>query len=182
MGTDKGLLPSATGVWVQHSYELLASLPIPVKISVNELQLQSYCKALPGKDVIVDETELNIGGPLKGLMSAHHQFPDEDFFVLACDMQQMQSNVLQALYSERLAKNNTAYIYQNGDQAEPLCGIYTVTALKQIDAWYTTGELLRHGLVGILHRLQVSLLPLPEEWEPFFENFNFPGDLKRMPL
>jgi len=182
MGTDKGLLSSVDGIWMQNSYRLLASLPILVKISVNEQQLAAYRRALPEADFIVDEKELLAGGPLKGLMSAHHLFPDEDIFVLACDMQRMQSNVLEALYAAAFAENRPAYIYQNGTQVEPLCGIYTARALQQIDSWYATGSLQRHGLIAVLDRLEVSFLSLPEQWQPFFENFNSPEDLKKMPL
>lgn len=182
MGTDKGLLPSANGLWIQHSYQLLASLNISVMVSVNEHQLGAYRKALPDTNFIVDEKGLEIGGPLKGLMSAHHQFPDEDIFVVACDLQLMQRNVLQALQTASLKNDRSVYVYLNGEQAEPLCGIYTSDALRQIDSWYRAGDLQRHGLISILQRLQISFLALPEDWQPFFENFNAPDDIKKMPL
>ncbi|PZF74534.1 molybdenum cofactor guanylyltransferase [Taibaiella soli] len=182
MGTDKGLLPSGNGTWIEHSYALLSSLNIPVKISVNEQQLAAYQKVVPGADFIIDEKELNIGGPLKGLMSAHHQFPGEDIFVLACDMQRMQPNVLRTLVSASLEKNHAAYIYQNGAQAEPLCGIYTAKAMQQIDSWYNANDLPKHGLISILLRLKIPFLSVPENWQPFFENFNSPDDIQKMPL
>ena len=153
-----------------------------IKISVNEHQLDSYRKALPDADFIVDEKSLDIGGPLKGLMSAHHQFPGEDIFVLACDMQRMQPDILQALVAASLQENSAAYIYQNGEQPEPLCGIYTANALQQINAWYASGELRNHGLISVLRRLQISFLPLPEDRAPFFDNFNSPEDIKKLPL
>lgn len=90
MGTDKGMLPYNSITWAQLAADKLAALQLPVVISVNEQQYCFYKSRLPQFNIIQDNNFLQIGEPLKGILSVHLQYPSDDLLVLACDMPAMQ--------------------------------------------------------------------------------------------
>lgn len=183
MGTDKGLLRQPDGLWVEHPLGLFATLHIPAVISINAQQQETYRKILPEADFILDDDTLAVGGPLKGILSVHKAFPDDDLFVIACDMPLMQTNVLlnlQEAYSS--GQQQPVYIFEYNGQPEPLCAIYTANALNTVYQWYQQQQLERFGLKYVLQKLNVSYIPLPGNWKIHFENCNAPDDIKKLPL
>src|SRR6185436_20377186 len=85
MGSDKGLLIINEKTWTQIAIEKLASLDIPVKISVNSNQYSAYQSKFSSIELIVDDASLPVKGPLTAVLSCHLKYPSEDLFILACD-------------------------------------------------------------------------------------------------
>ncbi|WP_276501935.1 molybdenum cofactor guanylyltransferase [Terrimonas pollutisoli] len=178
MGQDKGLIPTAASTWTQSAVDKLAVLNIPVKISVNKDQFNQYAKLFPETDLVPDNTTLSLKGPLLGVLSSHLQFPNEDLFVLACDMPLMQTPLLQELYSLYQQDSiDTAFVFTTDGEPEPLCGIYKAGGLAFILSLLQSGQLLKYSMKFSLDHLQVKSIAVPDEQKKYFKNFNAHADL-----
>ena len=173
MGSDKGLLKLETTTWAQTAIDKMAGLNIPVKISVNSNQYPGYEVLFPAIDLISDDTTLSVKGPLLGVLSSHLKFPQEDLFVLACDMPLMEPTLLHALYTyyQQEPSFNT-YVFTNEGEPEPLCGIYKAKGLSIIHDMLVSGRLTKHSMKFILDHLDTMSIPVPAEQKKFFRNFN----------
>lgn len=178
MGSDKGLLKLEAKTWAQTAIDKISGLDIPVKISVNPLQLASYAAVFAQADLITDAASLPLKGPLLGVLSGHLQYPGEDLFALACDMPLMEPSLLKELYTRyREHPGAEAYIFLNNGEPEPLCGIYSASGLAKIVPLLQHGDLSRHSMKSMLEHLTVNSLSLQEEQKKYFRNFNAHAEL-----
>ena len=178
MGSDKGLLIHEAKTWAQTALEKLGVLKIPIKLSVNELQQSEYEKVFKSELLIVDNAALDIKGPLLGVISAHWQNPNDDLFLLACDLPLIDPNLLKelfALYTH--SKKYDVYIFTNNREPEPLCGIYTSKALKKVINLQQANKLTRHSMKFILSQLVVCEITLHDNQKVYFRNFNAHADV-----
>lgn len=178
MGSDKGLLVHEAKTWAQTAFDKLAVLKIPIKFSVNDLQQSEYAKVFTAEKLITDDITLLIKGPLLGVLSAHVQNPDDDLFLLACDLPLMDTNLLKELFVLHQQSNKyEAYIFTSNKEPEPLCGIYSSAALKKIMALQKENKLLKHSMKFILSKLITCEIALLEGQKIFFRNFNAHADI-----
>ncbi|WP_462251554.1 molybdenum cofactor guanylyltransferase [Ferruginibacter sp.] len=178
MGSDKGLLVHEAKTWAQTAFEKLSAINIPIKFSVNEKQQNDYAKVFASDVLIVDNTALDIHGPLLGVLSAHLQNPDDDLFLLACDLPLMETNLLKELFAlYQQSKKYEAYIFTNNKEQEPLCGIYTAAALKKITGLQQKNKLTRHSMKFILSQMIVCEITLLDNQKAYFRNFNAHADI-----
>jgi molybdopterin-guanine dinucleotide biosynthesis protein A len=179
MGTDKGMLQQKESSWAQLAFNKLSSLNIPVVLSVNQQQQNSYRNIFDQSLLVEDDSKLNIGGPLRGILSIHNIFPSADLFVLACDMLAMEILVVEDLYKKAIANNNKndAFVFKNERTVEPLCGVYLSKGLHHIYGLYQQQQLKRHSMMYVLESLNTKYLSLPDSWEKYFSNYNSPEDL-----
>ena len=178
MGTDKGLIEHETGSWAQVTFDKLKALQIPVFLSVNKKQYENYATKFPADKLIVDNEELQINGPLLGLLSAHLLFSNEDIFIPACDMPLMATSVLQQLQQVCLSDNQAqAFAFSNAGEAEPLCGIYKSAAIAAIHSLYKSRQLPKHSMKFMLEHVNTHSIALAEEQKQFFRNFNSHAEL-----
>jgi molybdopterin-guanine dinucleotide biosynthesis protein A len=181
MGRDKGLTPAAiqTQTWAGSAVEKMATLSIPVVLSVNHRQLTHYAQVFSSERLIPDDPTFSVKGPLAGLLSVHAAYPTEDLFVLACDLPLMDPVLLKVLYSRRSVRNNAqAYLYTANGEPEPLCGIYTASGLALIAGLYYAQRLVKHSMKYALDQLTVDGVPIPEDKIKCFDNFNYPSALE----
>jgi molybdenum cofactor guanylyltransferase len=178
MGSDKGFLVHEAKTWAQTAYDKLAALNIPIRFSVNNMQQGEYAKVFTAEKLIVDDVSLLIKGPLLGVLSAHVQNPNDDLFVLACDLPLMETNLLKELFTLHQQSNKyEAYIFTNNKEPEPLCSIYTSKALKKIIVLQKENKLLKHSMKFILSKLTVCEIALHDLQKMFFRNFNAHADI-----
>ena len=178
MGSDKGLLVNEAKTWAQTAFDKLAILNISIKFSVNEKQFAEYAKVFVTKNLITDDNTINVRGPLLGVLSAHIQNPDDDLFLLACDMPLMEPVLLKELYNYHLQNSGKeAYIFSNNNEPEPLCGIYTAKGLSKIIELQKENKLVKHSMKFILSQLSVYTAALNEEQKKYFRNFNAHAEL-----
>jgi molybdopterin-guanine dinucleotide biosynthesis protein A len=177
MGSDKGLLNYKGRSWAQIASDKLCQMAIPVKISVNARQYQPYADLFPPAQLIADDPFIDVKGPLAGLLSAHLSAPEEDIFLLACDMLLMEKRLMQSLL-DAFESNNIfdACIFTNGGQLEPLCGIYSSSALKIVMQMLANEELKKSSMKFVLGKLQVLEIPVADADVSFFANFNAQQD------
>jgi molybdopterin-guanine dinucleotide biosynthesis protein A len=178
MRTDKGLLRSETGTWVQSAVDKLEALGLPVQISVNKDQYPDYSSVFPADKLIIDDPSLQLRGPLYGVLSVYLHHPAEDLFILACDMPLMETFLLEKLLQSYQANPQyDAYIYTNEGEPEPLCGIYRATGLAEILEMYHAQQLSKHSMKFMLDHINTFSIPIPEEHKKFFRNFNAHAEL-----
>jgi len=178
MGSDKGLLTTEGILWAQDAVNKLSSLQIPVSLSVNLQQYDSYAASFPGSSLITDNDSLQLKGPLLGVLSAHLQYPVQNLFVLACDMPLMETIMLSWLYDEYLQTDfYDAFIFTDNDEPEPLCGIYCAKGLAYIFTMYKDGSLKKHSMKFILENLNACFIPLTIDQKKYFKNVNTHTDL-----
>jgi molybdenum cofactor guanylyltransferase len=178
MGQDKGLLLHQSATWAQLAVDKLVQLQLPVVLSINAQQYDVYQKLFQNLMVVMDDSGLQIGGPLRGILSVHTQYPHDDLLILACDMRDMQVDVLAHLRSNFSGNDVEAVVFQNADILEPLCAIYTANGLHKILSLYRHGLLKKFSLQHLLQQLNVTVIPVPEGWEAYFRNFNSASDLR----
>jgi len=178
MGSDKGLLKLQAKTWAQTAIDKIATLHIPVKLSVNNNQYPEYAKIFSEDDLVADKTTLPLGGPLLGLLSCHIQFPTEDLFALGCDMPLMESSLLNELNTRyKQQPSHEAYIYTNDGEPEPLCGIYTSKGLMKIVDMMHNGQLIKHSMKFMIDHLEVNTIAVTDEQKKYFRNFNAHAEL-----
>lgn len=177
MGQDKGLLQHQSATWAQVAAEKLQQLHLPIVLSVNQQQLQTYQQLFQNLMLVADDATLTIGGPLKGLLSVHIQYPQEDLLILACDMRDMHQDVLKHLVATASGTDAEAVVFCDGDAVEPLCGFYSAGGLQKVYNQYRHGLLKKFSMQAVLQLLQAIYLPIPQAWQASFKNFNAPTDL-----
>jgi len=178
MGSDKGLLKLQANTWAQTSVDKFMELQIPVVLSVNKNQYSEYATVFSSQQLVVDNESLQLNGPLRGLLSAHMQYTQEDFVVLACDMPLLETVLIEELLSLYHQHNeNDAFIFTNDGEPEPLCGIYKSTALTHILQLYNSGQLARHSMKFMLEHISTRTIALPAEKKSSFRNFNAHAEL-----
>lgn len=179
MGKDKGLLENGAQTWAQQASVKLASLQIPVVISVNVTQPPTYQSVFSASLLIADNPVLSVGGPLKGLLSVHLIYPKEDVFVLACDMINMETDLLDYLLQQYKDKSADAFVFINEKHPEPLCAIYSAAALEKIYTLHMNQKLHKHSMKYVLEQLDVRYLHVSKNWKAYFNNYNALSDLHK---
>ncbi|WP_426329799.1 molybdenum cofactor guanylyltransferase [Pedobacter sp. R-06] len=173
MGTDKGLLSHQDKLWAQVAADKLSALDLQVKFSVNPLQQETYASYFGSEQLIVDDSSLDISGPLLGVLSVHLSNPEENLFLLACDMLLMETKLLKKLiHSFKADDAFDAYIFTKDGQQEPLCGIYKAGGLKKIVYLLQTNGLAKHSMKYVLSNLRVCETAIEDQDYRYFSNFN----------
>lgn len=181
MGADKGLMHYGDTLWAKVMMDKMSALGIPVRLSVNAAQKEAYSSHFQHGQLIVDDPSIAVKGPLLGILSAHMLAPEEDLFLLACDMVLMEEKVLtQLMRSFAEKKSCEACIFTKDGLQEPLCGIYTAAGLKKIMGVYLDQGIAKPSMKMILNDLHVLEIPLKKEDYLSFSNFNSPDEASKL--
>lgn len=181
MSSDKGLLKIDSNTWAQIAADKIKNLQIPVVISINKKQHKAYSSIFSAQILVVDDSSLQIRGPLCGLLSVHLKYPNEDLLILACDMPLMEAYLLKEilkLYHQQ--KNFDAFVYKNNEEFEPLCGVYKANGLSKILSLYQTNQLAKHGMKYMLGQISTYVIPISEDKKQCFRNFNTQEELNAL--
>ncbi len=136
MGTDKGLIDYHGKPQREYLYRMLDQICERTFVSIRGDQTKDIPSDMA---VIIDEDEVK--GPYNGLLSAHHQFPEVAWLVLACDLPLIDLEALKALISERRPElMATAYALQDNPLPEPLCAIWEPKALERSLSYLESGQ------------------------------------------
>jgi len=177
MGTDKGLLKMASYTWAQAAAGKIAALGLPFYLSVNEAQYEDYAAHFASSKLINDNNTIEVHGPLQGVLSAHIKLPEEDLFILACDMPLMEIPVLQQLLNSSREHTADAFVFTNDGIYEPLCGIYRASGLAHIMQLLKNNQLPKHSMKYTLEHVSTYAIALSPEQKQCFRNFNAHADL-----
>lgn len=126
MGRDKGLITYHGKPQREYLFGLAAEFCDAVFYSAREDQLGSFAENAP---VILDKNEYQ--GPYNGILSAHDEYPEVAWLVLACDLPMLNKNGLAGLVHEReVIKDATAFSSKDSGLPEPLIAIWEPSALS----------------------------------------------------
>ncbi len=135
MGTDKGLIPYHGIPQREYLYHLLNKVCEKTFISLRSEQVSELPNSM---QYIVDEDQYR--GPYNGLLSAHHQYPQAAWLVLACDLPLMDLEALEQLITERNTQMlATAFAQRENPLPEPLCAIWEPKALDTSVSYLESG-------------------------------------------
>ena len=171
MGSDKGLSEKNGKTWVKIIAEKLVSLNIPVVVSINEQQSESYSRLFSPNELIVDN--IDIHGPLKGLLSVHRVYSNKDILLMACDIIDMDNQTLTHLIDQYNSQDFEFFVYQE-NYAEPFCAIYTSQGLKPVLEQARNHSLSTFSFQTILDKGKTLRIPITTKSS--FRNYNtIPG-------
>lgn len=169
MGQDKALLKHGGRSQLEFAYDVLDSVTERCFLSTRREQGgEPVRRRFPR---IVDRDEA--AGPVAGILSAMHAYPDVDWLVLACDLPNIDVATLEHLCQRRDDdKPFTAYRSSRDGLPEPLCAIYRAGSDALIRAHVADGLLCPRKM---LIRSDTRLVELPHP--AALDNINTPDDL-----
>lgn len=168
MGADKGSMLKDGIPWARYIADKLAPFRLPVVFSVSPQQRETYSAFIPAGQLIMDN--LPIAGPLKGLLSVYERFPFNDLLLLACDMLDLDEATIGKMISVYRGGYDF-YVYQEGEFAQPFCGIYTSGGLGPAYKLALQGGLRDFGLQSMLNGGKTKRIPVDRQ--EAFGNYNF---------
>lgn len=169
MGSDKALLMRDGRSQLQRAVELLHESIDDVYVSVRKDQTTEPERGRFPQ--IVDAYEDM--GPLAGILSAMDADPAATWFVVACDLPNINRKTIRALLDGRRPREPfVAYRSSHDGLPEPLCAIYAPGARPLIDEFVAAGLTCPRK---ILIRSEARLI---EQTDPAsLDNMNTPEDL-----
>ncbi|MES2429400.1 MAG: molybdenum cofactor guanylyltransferase [Bacteroidota bacterium] len=169
MGSDKGLLHIEGTIWAKYVADKLTPFNIPVLFSVNESQVPDYSKHIDKSKLIIDDVD--VPGPLRGLLSVHEHYPTNNLLLLACDMLDLDVATIAAIIKEyQKGGSHDFIVYQDEDYAQPFCGIYTAKGLKTVLAKAESHTIHKFSLQKVLNEGMTKRLEIKNH--PAFKNYN----------
>jgi molybdopterin-guanine dinucleotide biosynthesis protein A len=173
MGRDKALLKQNNNLWAFNASNLFVGLELKVVLSINHSQKEKYENIFLEEDLIVDDKQFSVHGPLLGVLSVHEKYNAEDLFVLACDMPLMQKEIIKELIAAYENKPGfDAYVFAEEKEPEPLCAVYTTKALNHIKTLYNKNKLKKHSMKFMLEQLNVCIISITKNKKSNFTNIN----------
>jgi molybdopterin-guanine dinucleotide biosynthesis protein A len=172
MGTDKGLININEKTWAQSAFDKLASCGITACVSINETQKAAYLNVFEEQSIVMDS--FPIEGPLCGLLSIHNAFPFHDLLILACDMIDVQAELIQKLITQlrQHEGEHDIFVFQNEKNLEPLFGIYTREGLQKIADLYNLGQLEKWSMKYVLEISNTHITQLDKSEKEQLKNYN----------
>lgn len=172
MGSDKGLLTINEKTWAESAFDKLASCGVSVCVSINDSQKEEYLKFFEDEQLIQDS--FSIEGPLCGLLSVHNAFPFHDLLILACDMVDVQPELIQKLIAQlrQHEGEHDFFVFQNEENLEPLFGIYTREGLQKIADLYNLGQLEKWSMKYVLEISNTHISNLTASESEQLKNYN----------
>lgn len=113
-------------------------------------------------------------GPVAGILSALHEYPEVDWLVVACDLPNIDEQTITHLLAERGGEHPfTAYISSHDGLPEPLCALYHSGCTEIVEKFVSEGVNCPRK---ILIRSDTRLLQQPDPRS--LDNVNTPDDLR----
>lgn len=170
MGRDKGLIVENGQPWVKIVSNLFEALGMEYFLSINASQEMRYNKFFSTDQFIYDAVDAP--GPLRGILSAHNAFPENNWLILACDMIEMKGETIKNII-DKVAQNPDYeyWIYKNPSFFEPFCGVYSARGLHKLEEAYRHGDLSGFSMQNIFKHAAVFCCPTAGH-QSSFKNFN----------
>lgn len=177
MGSDKGLMTKDGDTWAGLVAVKLRGLNIPVIFSINQNQTESYSSHFSPGQLVVDD--IDIAGPLKGLLSTHARYPDDDILLMACDLIDMNQDTLVNLINQYRNNPGFDFFAYHHEYLEPFCAIYTVAGLVPILERAQAHSLEKFSFQTVLREGKTFRIPITDRED--FKNYNtIPGHHKEV--
>lgn len=170
MGADKGLIPFGGKPLICYPVERLREACSQVMINANSHHYDFL-------DLPVINDLLAGGGPMMGIWSSLMSSATEYNLVLSCDMPLITADLLQHLIAS--ANGCPAAIAWHQGFAEPLCGIYNRSLVKEFENHIRDGKF---KLITFLEKIEAWQIEIDDKLsfyhENLFLNVNTPHEVK----
>lgn len=164
MGEDKGLKLLNGKPLISYLLNQIETLDIEIKIVANiPLYDQFGFQTIPDK--------IKEKGPLGGIFSALSD-ANQDVLILSADTPVISKKIIMKLIHQK--KENQINIISYNDKIQPLCGIYPIKLLSQIEEKIKNDEL---KMMNLLQEFPTNYIKIEGE-KPAFINVNTPEDFK----
>lgn len=178
MGRDKGLIQKESVAWVNRAGELLRSRGLPVSVMIREQQRAKYGEVVYPDFELVQDQDLVVGGPLKGLLSFHRYYPDKDVLVLPCDMPYITDKILQNLIDFYQSNpTNDVWVFEEGARVQPFPGIYAGAYLSEVTKQLQEATSSRPCLMDVVKGGRTATHKPVGTNPSVFLNANYPKDI-----
>ena len=125
MGTNKAVMHFHGVPQYVYCYQLLGQFCDRVFLSLKKDQQAKYDSE--SYSCIYDAPAYNNKGPLGGILSAMDAYPEQAWLVLACDLPNVDEQVLRPLIAHRNGEKAVVYKSVTDGLPEPLCALYEKT-------------------------------------------------------
>ncbi len=126
--------------------------------------------------VVTDIQNYQGQGPLAGIYTGMEAVPGDDYFVLACDMPVMETEIFQQLYAVKMMlPPDCSVIPTVHDKLQPLAAIYSHAIKEKIPSLLDAGE---RRLTDLLQNTNCANIRYASE-KPF-RNINTPEDYTKL--
>lgn len=168
MGADKALLEKDGRTQLARTVELLNRFVERVFVSARPDQAQDPERRRFA--LIIDRYDDL--GPVAGILSAMHEYPNVDWLVVACDLPNVDDDTIRTLLDGRSTDAPfTAFRSSYDDLPEPLCAIYASGAEARIAEFVDEGikcprKMMIHSATELLrqpHRNALDNVNTPED-------------------
>lgn len=148
MGQDKAALDYFGKPQARYVYELLGNFCEKVFISCRSEQgKQDYLQDLPQI-----QDRFHSFGPMGGILSAMHTFPQVSWMVVACDLPYLDKNTLKVLVEKRNPfRLATCFYNQQKKWPEPLCSVYEPKSLIKLAYNLSLGQFCPRKILSQSH-------------------------------
>ncbi len=154
MGVDKCGIDYHGEAQKDHLKRMLTPLCQGIVVSIGDLEL-------PDEDCFSDRPEFRGHGPISGILSVFHYFPDRDLLVVAGDYPLLQRDTLnQLLHASDTESPILAFRSKESRKPEPLIALYRKSAYPLLLEAFNRGE---DSLRRIIQKLALPLLE-PKEY------------------
>ncbi len=172
-GEDKALAVLNGLTFLETAVGRLRELGLNVTVITN--RARDYSGLNLGCDIQRDMIEEK--GPLGGLYTACHLFPDQALLVVVCDMPSMSVSLLERLIrSHRRENSATVFSFEKGG-LEPFPGVYESNLFQRVLERLKLNKLSLEGFLDDIPELNVIQLKLARE---AFMNINNKKDLDQL--
>lgn len=184
MGSDKGLLSRPDGkCWSTYISDLLKPFTQEVYFSINNTQIEKYNERIEDHRLIIDQTFIQLNGTLQGILSAHLKFPEKSFLLASCDLQLLQTSLLEQLHKTHVHEPEyDVILFKDEQYFHPTLALYTKSGLVKLHTAYKKGLLNNKSMHFAIHLLNAKTFPLNELQQQQLKNFNKPDDIIQLSM
>ena len=177
MGSDKGLIVNADNrTWADVVVDICNESKLDTYVSIHPSQQMSYNNRFD-ECILIQDMYPPIG-PIGGLLSAHHRFPDSDFLILSCDMQDVDQEFVEFILSHHeLLSEYDALIPFIESFYQPFPGLYSSELLSKITKLHLLDALPNYSLQQIFNTTVVYQLTVPQIHVKKLKSYNSPEDI-----
>jgi molybdopterin-guanine dinucleotide biosynthesis protein A len=160
-----------------HFYEKAIQVLQPIVDDIVLIAHPTIKNRIQSKITVVPDVEMYQGqGPLAGIYTGMEAAPGDEYFVLACDMPIMETEIFQQLHAVKaMLSPDCSVIPTVHDKHQPLAAIYSHAVKEVIPFLLDTGE---RRLTDLLQKTNCAYIRYVSE-KPF-RNVNTPEDYKKL--
>jgi molybdopterin-guanine dinucleotide biosynthesis protein A len=92
-------------------------------------------------------------GPIAGLLTAYHTFPDNDFLIIGCDYPLLQKNDLVLFLAAIQEESIAAAFYNKHEKYEPMLAWYSASAAQKLNEHFQKND---HSLQSFLRNVNAQ--------------------------